>query len=80
MKQNNDDQNLKPERIQGTEKATPERRQEENGDAAAEIDRLSRTVFITVDASGVTVRLGHPPASGVTEAHIEIAATLTATS
>ncbi len=67
MNQKNDDQNLKPERIQGTEKAAPEGRQETNGrfGIAVEINH-GHAALITVDATGVTVRLGNPLAAAVT--------------
>ncbi len=103
-----DDQNLKPERIQGTERVTPERLHEQQGEiggwtvdptpnaiyrhfpqpsfsasaaflmeVAAHAEEHDRVPFAQVDATGVTVRLGNAPASGVTAADLDLAATLT---
>ncbi len=40
-------------------------------------EKHGRAPFVTVDATGVTVRLGNPPQSGVTEADLEFAAWIT---
>ena len=44
--------------------------------AVPQIDKHGRAPFVFVDASGVTVRLGNPPRSGVTEADLDLAAAL----
>ncbi len=44
--------------------------------AASEIEKHGRDAFIYVDATGVTVRLGNPPLSGVTGADLDLAAAL----
>ncbi len=43
---------------------------------AEEIDQHDRAPYIVIDGTGVTVRLGNPPASGVTECDLELAAAL----
>ncbi len=48
--------------------------------AAKQVDQHGRVPFVTVDATGVTVRLGNPPATGVTEADLELATALNAIS
>lgn len=40
---------------------------------AGHAEKHGRTPFAVVDASGVTVRLGNPPMSGVTEADLGLA-------
>ncbi len=45
--------------------------------AAAHAEKYGREPFAVVDASGVTVRLGNAPQSGVTETDLELAAALT---
>ncbi len=47
-------------------------------EAAVEVEKHGRVPFVTVDATGVTVRLGNPPRSGVTETDVDLAAALTA--
>ena len=46
--------------------------------AAVEIERHGRALYAFVDAGGVTVRLGNPPQSGVTDADLDLAAALVA--
>ncbi len=48
--------------------------------AAARAEKHCRVPFVQVDATGVTVRLGNAPQSGVTEADLDFAAELTAIS
>ncbi len=45
---------------------------------APQVDQHGRVSRITVDATGVTVRLGNAPATGVTEADLELATALNA--
>ncbi|MCP4202875.1 MAG: hypothetical protein GY769_13205 [bacterium] len=45
---------------------------------AVAIEKHGRQPFAFVDATGVTVRLGNAPQSGVTEADLDVAAALTA--
>ncbi len=47
-------------------------------EAAAEVEKYGRVPFVMVDATGVTVRLGNAPQSGVTEADLDLAAALIA--
>ena len=44
--------------------------------AVPQIEKHGRAPFVFVDATGVTVRLGGPPRSGVTDADLELAAAL----
>ncbi len=44
--------------------------------AAVEIEKHGRPAYAFVDASGVSVRLGNPPLSGVAEADVDLAAAL----
>ncbi len=41
-------------------------------------EKHGRTPFVNVDASGITVRLGNPPQSGVTETDLNLATSLNA--
>ncbi len=43
---------------------------------APKVEEHGRASFAFVDATGVTVRLGSPPRSGVTETDLELAAAL----
>jgi pterin-4a-carbinolamine dehydratase len=44
--------------------------------AVPQIEKHDRAPFVFVDATGVTVRLGNAPHSGVTEADLDLAAAL----
>ena len=44
--------------------------------AAEEVEKHGRMPYVLVDCTGVTVRLGNPPASGVTECDRNLAAAL----
>ncbi len=46
--------------------------------AAAAIETHGRPAYAVVDATGVTVRLGNPPLTGVTEADVDLAAAINA--
>ena len=47
---------------------------------AEQVEKHGRVPYVVIDATGVTVRLGNPPQTGVTETDLELAADLVAIS